>query len=461
MSFYSSCDSLHGLLSGALGPEYISDLYLARQHWSTCDRCQGLLPQAVNYLNFIEAELLRRAHVNIEQLYHRYRSAEHNLLAKRDSENLLPLSCTINFLERKALTWEDFPHDRMARSAEPEENTQRLLVLAEAGKAVQAHLQVMNDTWGLDSFHLLHEYPEWSSTKFGSFVASMPHDIQLFIFQSILAMDSIEDCEPEAVTQPAFKSSSSQMGSRLYTLVVKAAPEFCKEFVDCIMPSSTVDSEVLGAEDRDRLLRICDNLEKHLDDVADSLKAGQMEMIRRWDRFGTRASDMEPFIEVTLGPLYARLANGTKRDLQLAEFYYSHNPEPDDFKPAITSFHAAFEGEFKLRLLAPLEARLQREKMTDYPPDKPIKLMVRGRLNRNLTLGQALHFIHNDPIVSKFVTELGLDVEKIYRGSSELNDVRNDAIHEAGHTRANAERVRSILLGQPSILAHLFKEAVV
>jgi hypothetical protein len=96
--------------------------------------------------------------------------------------------------------------------------------------------------------------------------------------------------------------------------------------------------------------------------------------------------------------------------------------------------------------------------MRDYG-DERRKLVVRGRLNRTLTLGDTLHFIHNDPTISKFVTELGLDVARIYRGTSELNNARNDAIHGKGHTREDAERVRSILLGQSSILAHLFKEA--
>jgi hypothetical protein len=158
--------------------------------------------------------------------------------------------------------------------------------------------------------------------------------MQLFVVQTILAMDSIEDCEPEAVTQ---------MGSRLYALVVNAAPEFSKTFSECHRPTSNGNSEVLGA-DRDRLLRLCDNLEQHLDDVADSLKAGQMEMLRRWEQLGLRASDMGPYLEARLGLLYARLSESTRRALQLAEYYYSHNQEPDDFTPAIISFHRALSG---------------------------------------------------------------------------------------------------------------------
>jgi hypothetical protein len=115
---------------------------------------------------------------------------------------------------------------------------------------------------------------------------------------------------------------------------------------------SNGNSEVLN-DDRDRLLRVCDKLE-HFDDVADSLKAGQMEILRRWAKFGSRASDMEPTIKEHLGLLYARLSESTRRSLQLAEYYYSQNQEPDDFTPAIISFHRAYEAEFKLLLLGPL-----------------------------------------------------------------------------------------------------------
>jgi hypothetical protein len=107
----------------------------------------------------------------------------------------------------------------------------------------------------------------------------LPDDIQLFVFRSILALDSIEECEPEVIIE---------MGSRLHTLVVNAAPEFTRTFSKChsIVPNG--NSEVVGV-DRDVLLRLCDDLEQHLDDVADSLKAGQMEIIRCWHRFGARA----------------------------------------------------------------------------------------------------------------------------------------------------------------------------
>ena len=449
MSNDSGCDSLHAILSGTFGEMYICEIEEARQHWAACNYCQGSLPDAANHLNFIENELLRRIRANIEQLYHRHCSAEHDLLAGHNGGDLLAASSTRDFMAPPAtFTATAFTLEPRWKFTEPDESTQRLLLLAEAGQAVQAQLEVMNDESGLSYFHVLDTDSEYSSTKCGPFIASLPGDIQLFVFQSILANDSIENREPDAVTQ---------MGSRLQTLVVNAAPEFRRAFLECHRPVSNSNSEVLN-DDRDRLLRVCDKLE-HFDDVADSLKAGQMEIIRRWERFGSRASDMEPTLEAHLGLLYARLSESTRRSLQLAEYYYSQNQEPDDFTPAIISFHRAYEAEFKLRLLAPLEARLQREGIRDYG-DERSKLMVGGQLNPTLTLGQVLHYVHSDSPVSKVATELGLDVTKIYRGSSELNAMRNNAIHGSKHTREAAGRIRSLLLEQPSILTHLFKETV-
>jgi len=85
--------------------------------------------------------------------------------------------------------------------------------------------------------------------------------------------------------------------------------------------------------------------------------------------------------------------------------------------------------------------------------------MVGRKLNPTLTLGQALHYVHSDSTVSKFATDLGLDIANIYCGSSELNAMRNEAIHGSKHSREAAGRMRSLLLEQPSILAHLFKQA--
>lgn len=444
----SGCDSLHAMLSGTFGEMYMCDLDWGRQHWSECDRCQGSLPEASNHLKFIEGELLRRIRVNIEQLRHRYCSSEQDLLARHDGSSLLPPSNTVNFLEPANVA-----ASTMTFTLEPtlgglDENTQRLLLLAEAGRAVQAQLQVMNDNWGLDYFHLLHASSEYSSTKCAPFIAALPIDVQLFVSQSILAMDSIEGCEPEVVTQ---------MGSKLYMLVVNAAPEFCRLFSDCRGPVSHANNEVLPV-DRNRLLRLCDNLE-HWEDVADSLKAGQMEILRRWEQVGTRASDMEPSLKEGLGFLYAKLSENTRRSLQLGEYYYCHNQEPDDYSHAIVYFHRAYEAEFRRKLLVPLEARFQKERINNYGEER-LKLMVGGRLNRTLTVGQALRFLNKDP-VSKFVAELGIDANKLQSGTSELNITRNQAVHGSSHTREDADRVRGLLLGNPSILAHLFKNEVV
>jgi hypothetical protein len=449
MSNDSPCDGLQALLSGTFGETYIRDIEEAREHWSACEQCRGMLPEAENHLKFIEDELLRRIRVNIEQFYHRHCASENTLTANRNTANPLTASCTVNFLEAPMEATPVLRVQTRVKPKEPDENTQRLLLLAEAGQAVQAQLQVMNDNWGLDYFHLLRTDSEYSSTKCGPLISSLPYNTQLFVYQSILAMDSVEDCETETVIQ---------LGSRLHTLVVNAAPAFTKAFPEQHSPAGVGNSRALEA-DRSRLLRVCDNLEQHLDDVADSLKAGQMEMIRRWEKSGARAKDMEPYLDMSLGPLYPRLAGSTKRELQLAEYYYSQNQEPDDFTPAVMSFHRAYEAEFKLRVLAPLEARLNAEGMRDYGDERP-RLMVKGRLNPSLGLGQVLHYLHDDMTVSKYVKELGFDVDKIYRRSSELNNARNQAVHGQQHTRKNAEAMRNLLLGQPSILSHLFKETV-
>ena len=448
----TDCSSLQMLLSGTFGELYFENLDGLREHWSKCDKCQGTLPAAPNQLSFIEDELLRHARVNIETLYHRYRLAEHNLLAGIEGDNLLPVESMTNFIERSTVESRVLPIQwvtvRPTKQTEPDIYTYRLRLLADVGNDVRTQLQLMNDAWGLDVFHLLHELSEYSSTRFGAFFAGLGGDIQLFIAESILALDSIDDLDSATVVQ---------MGYRLYQLVLKAAPEFVKECAGSHGPLAALEPDSRLA-DQDSLREFGQKLEQYLEDMADSLKAGQMEMLRRWEINGTRASDMEPQVEVSLGPVYPKLSITTKRNLQLAEFYYFHNQEPDDFTPSILCFYRAYEEEFKQRLLGNIEALLLQRGLKDYGDDRHI-LLIQGRLNRTLTLGHVLHFIHNDPNIYKIVEELGLNADRIYQRSHQINRLRNDAIHGKGHSREDAQGIRNLLLGQASILADLFKES--
>jgi len=452
MRFEYGCGSLEALLSGAFGDLHLIDLDDLRQHWLACDKCQGTMPEAPNHLSFIENELLRHVRVNIETLYHRYRLAEHNLLAGIEGENLSPLESAANFTERSTVEERvgpiQFVKVRPTKQTEPDIETKRLLLLADVGEDVRWQVQAMNDSYGLDTFHLIYDLNEFSSTRFGEFFAGFSIDVQRFVVESILAADSIWQIDSKTVIE---------MGYRLYELVVKAAPEFVKTCAASHGPLTAVEPDSRLA-DQDSLRELGQKLEQYLEDMADSLKAGQMEMMRKWNSFGTRASDLEPQIEVCLGPLYSRLSVATKRNLQLAEYHYSYNPEPDDFTASIVDFYRAYEEEFKYRLLLPIETLLQQRGQKVYCDDR-YRLLIDGKLNRSLTLGTALHFIQNDPNIYKVVKELGFNADRICERCRQLTKLRNDAVHGKGHSREDAESVRSLLLGQPSILADLFKES--
>jgi len=52
----TACDDLRDLLSGRAEEVYFLDIEDCRQHWSRCSDCRNALPEAINHLNYIEAE---------------------------------------------------------------------------------------------------------------------------------------------------------------------------------------------------------------------------------------------------------------------------------------------------------------------------------------------------------------------------------------------------------------------
>src|ERR1700683_3094997 len=188
----NSCRDLHDVLSGNLNATYFSDIEALRQHWLNCDACQKLLPNAVEELQTIEDYAVSRIRKNIEQLHIEYRSKMSSMLSESKHAKFEP---TVPITLSKPPTIE-ITLDVLKRGPESQSDSERLytrllILLAEKGEGARDQLQVINDNWGLDYFRAVpdDDVSEYDSRVCGPLIVSLSGEIQVFLFQSILAAD--------------------------------------------------------------------------------------------------------------------------------------------------------------------------------------------------------------------------------------------------------------------------------
>jgi hypothetical protein len=90
----------------------------------------------------------------------------------------------------------------------------------------------------------------------------------------------------------------------------------------------------------------------NIGDSLDSLKAGQMEIMRMYEYNRRSAEAYEPFIAAQIGEvLYSRLDQMTRRALQVAEYLYKINQEPDGFGLFAVRMAQGYEKELNVRII--------------------------------------------------------------------------------------------------------------
>lgn len=196
-----------------------------------------------------------------------------------------------------------------------------------------------------------------------------------------------------------------------------------------------------------------------LTDSLDSLKSGQMEIIRLIEHDKRPAAAYERHIAAQLGELlYSRLHQTTQRALQLVEYLYNINREPDGFAPLAEGMAYAYINELTIRVIWPFVYELQAAGTQTYDAQGKSKepLIRWGKVRkRSMTLGSLAWYLGNDPVMQSKVSERGFDPEAISKDAVWVNEIRNEAAHEWVKDRRLADKLRGRILRPDDILSRL------
>jgi|SRR5208282_2153615 len=212
-----------------------------------------------------------------------------------------------------------------------------------------------------------------------------------------------------------------------------------------------------------KTLQELQELKRDFHNFEDSMKAGQMEVLLRIEHNSRSAAALDPVIAERLGaPLYSRLHLRTQRALQLAEYYYKMNQEPDGFAPTAMMIAQGYENELNVRIFGPLMLELLASGTETYDAQgkSTNPLIRRGKASKNgLTLGNFAWYLREDPVVRSKVAALGFDVEAVSKDVGLVGALRNRPAHDFSCDRTVADELRRKILFPDGVLRRLHPTA--
>ena len=209
--------------------------------------------------------------------------------------------------------------------------------------------------------------------------------------------------------------------------------------------------------------------EEDFDNFSDSMKATQMVAIRLSERNIRKAADYGPEIAERIGvQLYSCLHEGTKRQLEVAEFLYEVNRQEPKYGhgPAI-NLALACESELNLRVTWPILKELvglgtQYYRAEKKPGEKsqPPPLIDKNRIQeRHVTLGRIGYYLGNHPDFGDRARARGFDPSAIAKCILDVVAVRDRAAHHPVCELADVDKVRSLILRSDGIFSLLHPKA--
>ena len=199
-------------------------------------------------------------------------------------------------------------------------------------------------------------------------------------------------------------------------------------------------------------------------DSLDSLKAGQMEIVRLFEQHRRPAAAYEPSIAAQLGaPLYSRLHQMTQRALQVVEYLYNVNQEPDGFALAAVRMAQGYENELNVRVIGPVVVELLAGRVQTYNAqgESEMPLIRLGKPHKpGMNLGSWAWYLGNDPAMRLKVSGRGFDVAAIAEDARWVSKVRNKAAHDFACDRTLADELRRRILSRDGILSRLHPAAM-
>jgi hypothetical protein len=456
------CANLRRLVEGTHGGLNEGDLETSIKHWRTCRACQDAYPNALRTLNAIQVELENDMRNDFVRLKHQFLSHKHGLLSD-SSTNVSP-------------------HDGI------------IVALFKAASEIQFSLGFVDGFGGLAEFSLFpvdedsEERDAWRASA--PFLRSLDDDTQHFVFTSLLTYDLLlssyrlvqqKTYESQSV-DPLDASENQENLDGSFSRFLSESAIWTKVLVDMLERSSSsyrteyfaknppepitgaTIAEEPTAEERQAIRALMQNfreMKQEVRDLGDSLKATQDHLISQFAQHQQDAGAFDPFLRSELGDdVYGQLAFNTRRALQLAEYHYQQNKEPDGYNPCVNFFCCAYEIEFNARIFEPVAAKLIESGIRDYPsPDSPnsqrrFAILVHGRV-RPIAVGSAVFHLKGDKLLRQILLSLKVNADEVIAGADKFVGLRNPSAHGQLADKAYADRVRELLLGPVSILKDL------
>jgi hypothetical protein len=440
-------------------------LWEARLHWSGCPACRPKFTGVPEFFAQIGAGLENRCRENLFYVKDEFLAQKNRILAEAHD---LPSA---------------YP-EIIARLAEAQDD-----VFPSLGHGQEVRcLRVSTNSLAQPEPSLLGW--ELSLSTCREFICSLESDVQLFVFGSALARDLLmpvcekiegEYAETRLYTvyddlqhrmQMAIANSDLEPYA-LFQTIELAALAYAVSYGGHLKDSSTTIPQTHSShgplalpEERIAIQRDLGEWKREwkqdFDNFEDSVKAGQMELVRLIERNSRSAAAYEPYIAAQLGePLYSRLHEKTRRAIQLAEYLYNVNQEPDGFSLTAIRMAQAYENELTLRVIWPFVNELLAAGTKTYKPQGATHpLILAGRYPKdNVSLGNLRWYLKYDPPMRTKVSGLGFDPEAISKDVAWVGKVRNEAAHDAACDRALADELRRRILCRDGILSRLHPTA--
>jgi hypothetical protein len=451
LSQLGECELVDVILQGVLRDADESYLiWRTKTHARLCQTCRQRQPRAVAYLSDLVQRLENGLAAELETIRGKHlsrsgaitREALHSLWDRH-----------IGSIDEILLYRAGGPPDEESKLKDDIQS--RLIIsLAQVGRSIQ-HLPETIHGEGLVSFRvpvdLCNNEEEFAWRQCAGFIRSLPKECQLFVFSAVLASDICSDFKPDT------HSPTVNLGV-LYKAVHAAADRFLADYLianpDVPAEPALTISDISGHVDLAELLR---EIQQDLYDRTDSLMAGQMEILRRWEREQKRAVDYEPGLIATLGKdLYAQLLEVTKRTLLLAELDFNNTVEPDGYSSVIMYLSAAYEHELKAQIVRPLAQSLIQDGYREYPQGDSRPILRNGVANERLAIGDVLRQLDSDRSLQGRISSQNIDVKRLTGSAGTFKNLRNKWLHPGIVTRQEAEQFRDMIISQSSILRYLF-----
>jgi hypothetical protein len=384
--------------------EGIFDLYLSRLHWSSCPACRHEFPDAPETFGQIVSGLKDR----LREVLTQYKD---------------------DFQERR---------DSLLATGEHAEIIARLAIAFDAVNQVIGDadfLELMSPEMG--------EERSWETIS-SEFMRSLEPDVLYFFWATKFAINLVA---PET-------KITSQDFQRVHTIIVNSGLEANALLQIIESAAHYASSSQTGTINGGAMPP--GSSEESWQDAVDSLKAGQMEIIRLIEHNRRRAHEYESYLIAQLeSALYSRLHEKTQRALQVAEYLYSINQEPDGFGINALTMVQAYENELKVRVIGPLLSELLAAGEQNYSIKgckKP--LICDGEVpERSMALGNLVLYLKNDSKMREKIKARGFDVETIAKDAEWINSPRNKVAHRFGCDRALADELRQRILCPTDLLS--------